>query len=799
MAENKTNISNPATLSGTHIRKGGQIYADPTTPAGGKQVGDSPDQAKMRGTSTQKAPIVREATKPIVSATITPQGLAQPEMQAAGEQRQTAETLQQLGGYADRVRQIAATKVSGITGDASLKAADADTLTKAFGEDAVVGEAQIPISEYLEKYAADIQNNALTPEQKEAALVELSTALQQEGMSVTAGQLAQWYNRDISETVGQTAATQLQDTITFAEFGDEDWASLGFQNAGEVADILGIDEAQLTSTSVNQLDELIETKRQQEFNQIEELQRQLAAAPPGSQVAQQIKQRLADLSGAGVAATERQVEELVETLATDVTVEIGGQEYAIEEMLSDDNISQFVEDYLALSPEDREGMFPPGYEGFKDWVDANEQALQAIVGEQQKIAQGFEDVQADLQGFQLQTGLTDEMMETFGIDEKMAETMTSAGWQAFQEDFNNSNIGQIVNNYQDLGLNAGQSKDLLSRLQANYDQVGSWDAQTLTERYQMARDIDQNLESTMGQLAGDLIKGDFVSDADLPTYQNLRLAADTIDTFSPADRQLVTRDRDVVKMLQENLLTPELLERLPENLSNYNAAAKQTKDYTSLLDEVSENGTINKDYRRIQDWMKTGDPAAKAALKRYRTLDSNKDGIIDKNDIKLAQNSANKAVTKQNFLTEIVDGVSGLFSRQDMAAAPKGMYATMTAMLEDGGVDRFDAEYLLDQHGDKASQFLSQFDDVPSTTAELAKLRADEAVLPEYIQDGRNQINSATAMPSAPIDPNIAFSELDLEGLDMPGLSHVPLPQIEQPAVEEEEYVLPAEWEGKIN
>lgn len=755
MAENKATITQPASLSGTLVRKGGQIYADPTTPAGGKQVGDSPDQAKMRGTAAQKAPVVREATKPIVSTTVSPQGLAQEEVTAAGQQQETAQALQQLGSYADRVRQIAATKVSKVTGEAGLKAADADILTDAFGKNAVVGEAQVPIAEYLEKYAADIQDKSLTPEQQQQVLVELSTALQQEGMAVTPGQLAQWYDRDIAGTIGAAAGAGIGDTLTFAEFKDTDWQSLGFKNAADVASILGFEdllddqgniaktaEQQLAEIPIDQLDELIETKRQEEFSQIEELQRQLASAPPGSQVAQQIKQRLADLSGAGVAATERQVEELVETLATDVTVEIGGQEYAIEDMLSDENISNFVEDYLALPLEEREGFFPKNYKKFKDWVDANEQALQAVVDTQYQTAQEFEDVQYEIEVFKSQYNIHDDLLEKMGVSPQAIETLTGQGWLDFQKQFEASNAGQILTGTAqipsldeegntvytpvDLKLTEADKQNIASAMSDNYDVVKDWDAPKLVERYKMARELDQNPEATLGQLAEGLISGDFITDNNIEDFQNLKIASTVIDEFPATDRQTILGDADVKELIQKRMLSPDMLQELPQRLAQYEAYEEKVDDFSDLA--ANHSAALDDEYQTAQMWAQTGDPQAKEVLQKYRSLDRQRDGVIDEADLAFYDQKLQGLVSKKEILQNTAKLPTEFFQNKHRGQRPEGMYQDMVSLLKiDGNIDRRDAEDLLTTHGDKASQFLSQFPDVPTTTQEMEEYKQQQA------------------------------------------------------------------------
>lgn len=122
--------------------------------------------------------------------------------------------------------------------------------------------------------------------------------------------------------------------------------SLG-TNRDELAQLLGVDPSVVDTLSIDQLNNLVSgvAAQGQELSTAEtESASQSGLLGAAERAA--LRERSKELSTSGAAANEAQLEDLGRSLESADTVAFGGRNWTVEELLSDDNISKLVSDYL---------------------------------------------------------------------------------------------------------------------------------------------------------------------------------------------------------------------------------------------------------------------------------------------------------------------------------------------------------------------------------------------------------------------------------------------------------------------
>jgi hypothetical protein len=309
-----TNLKQQAQLAGQAL---------PTSPAGAHGVGASPDSAKMVGSSAQKATVIEQAVAP-ADTLQTAQRTAAPRQkpdQPAQEAAEKAAKIQTLGSLGTRVEALIKTQLSQVAAAPLAKATTDKAALNAISDPAVRTQAQT-----LAQAVIDNPSD----------------------MSAQAAAANFWQTNNLGEFNVQNFLATAQDS-----FGDEvaskvaDSApleTLGL-DAGESAaldEVFGDDSWK--ALTVPQLQQKIEDMKQAEFSRVQGLKAELRTAKGAQR--QGILDQLAEAGDMGVTGAEQAVAELDQQIEAADTVMIGGEEYKVEELLKDEQVSDLVKRML---------------------------------------------------------------------------------------------------------------------------------------------------------------------------------------------------------------------------------------------------------------------------------------------------------------------------------------------------------------------------------------------------------------------------------------------------------------------
>lgn len=352
----------------TLVRRGGQLVeeatptsqlagqaglvAPPTGPVGVAALGGTPKQQDMAGSGSQKRSALRqsldtsntlqeaEADKRYRSA------MTAEEQAGAQKQKRLSEVF---GSTQEKVQSLVDAEV------AKLSAAPKPTMTTAgtftatdTGQQANVDAA---FGAMIEDFAAGVpaDNAAMTARIRDIASL---TGLTPEQITQQAADAAR---SQATANTGAAAAQQLTDTITVGSLLSQVDPATGQNALGttaeELSQLLGLSPSEISTMSLDQINKAVSSVATQ--GQAPNVAETEAAAQSGLLGAAEraaMRERSRELSTSGVAASEAQLLDLGRSLESADTVQFGGRQWTVEELLSDDSVSQLVSDYLTAPP-----------------------------------------------------------------------------------------------------------------------------------------------------------------------------------------------------------------------------------------------------------------------------------------------------------------------------------------------------------------------------------------------------------------------------------------------------------------
>lgn len=340
----------------------------PLSPLAAAQIGTSADAAKMVGTKAQKTPALRQAVEGQDDlATFQRQEQVKTTDQSAktgkAKQLQTA-----LSGLESRVDQLKETKLQQAAQAAiptvslfdPAKAANNPTLQSALNK--------------LNINPQDVQ-----------ALQEANTALGKTAVSgdlLTADQLKMQYGKEVASQASQAATNLLSPTKV---------QELGFANQNELASVLGIPVENLNTLSIPDLISKAQAEIAKEYSQVQQLEQQANDPFAGAAARAEARKVLRQSGAEGIRSVESDMDKLADDIADDMLIEIGGKEYTINDALSNTAITDFVQNYLVASAEDKLKM------------EQDEPALTAFAQKHQEaLNKGFEALAQTTKGVEQQ-------------------------------------------------------------------------------------------------------------------------------------------------------------------------------------------------------------------------------------------------------------------------------------------------------------------------------------------------------------------------------------------------------------
>lgn len=379
----------------------------PSTPVETSVLGGTADQAKMAGTPNQKTSALRVAiqqSKNLGDVQRTQQNRQQLTGQetAATQKAKSAENLsnlnnrvqaltgqmlQQAQSTATAQMQVDPSKLSTIPQESQ---AEAQQLLQKLGTNQATNQDILRLNQLMGK--TNIQDQ-LTPDQIKANFM-------------TAGQAA-----------GQALAQQTADTINVSQINPTE---LGFQDMNELANVLGVDPAELGNLSLKDLQDQAQKLFQDEFDKVNTLEARANDLNLGPAERAEARKQLKDAGATGIRQVESGIDKLADQVANADTVKFAGSDLKVEEVLSDEYLSGLAARYVDADETDplKQELKQTEPELAK-WLDDNAEVLKQATAELDQDVKAFSELQYQNQKLKSSPDLpdlTDGMMKSIFPD-----------------------------------------------------------------------------------------------------------------------------------------------------------------------------------------------------------------------------------------------------------------------------------------------------------------------------------------------------------------------------------------------
>lgn len=677
MATNNPYMQGSAQLKGTTVRQGGQLFEEgATTPFGAKTAGANEDQAKMAGVPT---PPVIEERKPAPAPQPQrqqPRKLGDDEKVALSQVQEKVRQMSNLGGYVERAGAVAIRRMNEIGAAPADAAATVKILDDTVDPDMqiVVGGQPMTVSEAVAQFAADPQNEAPA-----IAVLNTLNAGRPPEQQFQIRDIKNWVDTSPRALGEQAQAAFAMDRVTLADLNDQDLQEMGFADAADmnqqIADIFGLQPEQVGTLTLGEIRDEVEQARDEMFAELDNLRAELNNVPPGSAAAQQIRQRIQDLTGEGLAAAEREVDALVQELDMDRPIQIGDQEFSLEDLLSDQQVSDLVVEWLnADTPEERERILPSEQFGaLTDWLEENQQTMRAVA---QELEAGVAETEATQQQLQTLRTLPDQELlsqiaEQAGIELNLDQAMTDEQMAQTVDQLKNVGAFQVLSpEFAPEWLDEETRADLAAIITpANFTKFGNLSLPQLINGRRYAKAIEaspvlqeflgtpeiltdvnevrqfQDAVKTVDTLGTSGLLGEFQTN---PKFKDMVLTGQ----FTPAiieswgDKEThrgtsVLTDPTVVQYIKDNNLTGTQLNSFLRKSADALEQFEQEQDQRRYDPEasVSENlqnmipgsptlAELSGELQNLKARIDAGDKSAQKAYNRLKVWDKNNDGII---------------------------------------------------------------------------------------------------------------------------------------------------------------------------
>lgn len=360
--------------------------APPTTPMEAGVLGGNKDQAKMVGTKQQKASALRlgiQGQQSLQDRLRT----QQVRRQATGAEEQAmerGERVEQLGGLQGRVQAL----TEQMTQQAAGQQVDPILALRQEQLEQLEPEQQ----QQVEQLLGQLQQNPSDPN----LILQLNQTLGLEDVdNMITPERLQEYFQDVEGQVGTRTAEAFQDQVTVEDLNVEE---LGFEGVDEVAALLGMTPEEARGLTARQLIEEAEAQIQEEFTQTEALRQRAQDPRLGPAERAEARRQLREMGAVGIRAAETDVDRVAQQIADADTIQFGGEDVRISEMLDDEYLSGLAARYLTADAEDpfRKRLEQEEPE-LTEWLSENQAVLQESVQEMDEGVADFAEIQYENQ------------------------------------------------------------------------------------------------------------------------------------------------------------------------------------------------------------------------------------------------------------------------------------------------------------------------------------------------------------------------------------------------------------------
>lgn len=337
------------------------LVAPPTTPAGTAMIGGTPDQQKMAGTPQQKQAALT-MSQSSQNDLATTEREAQARTQQTGQEQQSqqkSQNLQSLGGLGDRVQQFintqrqnmanTANSMTGVTIGAADQPAGVGTTPTAAATTAADGTTtstattasllqQVNPAD-LDKFKSLLADFSQNPSNMQD-LVDAGNLIG--GHAIDPTEVPSLY-QTADQVAQSSAASSMADTMNVSNLFQQ--PEFGY-TPDQLSSLLNVPQDQLQNYTIKQLEDKVREVTANEFSGADQLDKQAQSTQLGTAEQGLAQQAGREASATGMRSTDADMKNLESQIAQGQQISFGGKQYALEDLLKDDTVTQIVGDYL---------------------------------------------------------------------------------------------------------------------------------------------------------------------------------------------------------------------------------------------------------------------------------------------------------------------------------------------------------------------------------------------------------------------------------------------------------------------
>jgi len=365
----------------------------PRTPAGAKLIGAGDDAAKMAGTKIQKkaAQLAEQRAQPAqqkLSYQKRTEGVRTAQTEAEESAQRRAAQLRQLGSLGSRVSDL-------VQKNLEEKLATPEVAEVSVEDASALGDQFTNLDETKQNQLIRDINRfyAASPDERVQILADISNNF--EGLQLTEDNISSLIG-GIEGATGKSVASLAMDNVTAGDLATGgQLAEMGISSLAELSETLGVPEAELEGMTLQQITDQVEAVQAAEFGRVRDLEQRLADPNLSSAEREILLRQLRDLGGVGVTGIEDQMESLTQVVGEGNIVRVGERDMTWEELLSDDNFSELIGDYVSESAteEQRDDIEAILGQDVTDLISQHSEAFRKLVAGAKEDLGTFQDVQ----------------------------------------------------------------------------------------------------------------------------------------------------------------------------------------------------------------------------------------------------------------------------------------------------------------------------------------------------------------------------------------------------------------------
>jgi hypothetical protein len=372
------------------------LQVPPVTASGMGAIGGTPQQQAMAGTPLQKQSAIAAATKvaaPTGESQLeqakTLRGPSTASLEDEAKKRKAAGFASSMGTFGDKATELVEGALTG------LVAAAGPTVTVEDTAPIVANITNEATKAEVTALLAQLASTTLTPADRVTAEADLNELLARTPDSILTAEQKTALYKSATGTVASFAGKQLAAAKGLdTKLTVEDFSLLG-TTVEELASLTGLSPDQITNMSVSDLQNTLATVGQQQFGETQAVQAGMASGLLSSTERAALRDTLRSMEETGVAGAESQFVSVLKDIDEGTTVDIGGKSYSVEEILSEETLTDILTEYFNDPKSKSSLLLAKSEPGLVEWANKNSEGLKTLIAASGKTSAELGQIQKD--------------------------------------------------------------------------------------------------------------------------------------------------------------------------------------------------------------------------------------------------------------------------------------------------------------------------------------------------------------------------------------------------------------------